>query len=748
VTSSVLSAERLLQALGEAPALLAVLRGEDLVYAYANDPYRRSVGNVDLVGKPFGAGGLPVAIELRLVLQRVFKTGEAWARKEMPVGDFYYDVNFRPFRGDAGTVEGVIIQSFDVTASVKARNALATSEAHQRRLFDSNMLGIAFWSSSGHVTEANDEYLRIVGYDRADLLAGHIDRGQMTPPEYASLDRHAVDEIIERGVCKPFEKEYVRKDGRRVPVMIGCCGFDALGTTGATFVVDLSDRARGRRAEALLATAVDHAPVMLFACDEDGTITFAGGREMGKLGYEASDVVGRSAFEINENRPQMIAALRRALAGESFAVELEFTPDLVLETHISPLHGAAGQRTGCVGVATNVTARKQAEDTRERMQAHLLQVQKLESLGVLAGGIAHDFNNLLTGILGNASMSLMSLPVDSKARQPIEDIVSIARRAADLTRQMLAYSGKGRFEVHPLDVSEHVREISQLLESTLSKKVQLRLDLAPLLPAVEADVAQIQQVVMNLVINGAEAIGDARGVVMVATGVLDVGPELATELLTPEPIAPGRYVFLEVRDDGCGMDEATREKIFDPFFTTKFAGRGLGLAAVLGIVRGHKGALHIESAPGKGTRFRVFFPASARQTRLAARRRPAREFRGEGLVLVVDDERHLRVSAARILEYFGFRTVEAANGREAVEIFRDRKDEVVVVLLDMTMPEMSGEESFCELRRLRPDVRVVLSSGYSEHEATRRFSTKGLVGFLQKPYTADELAEKMRAALG
>ena len=743
----ILSAERLLQALGEAPALLAVLRGPELIYAFANAAYRRSVGGVELVGRAFGAGGRPEAAELKLVLRRVLATGEPWAKKEVQVGDVYYDLNFRPFHDDSGKVDGVIIQSFDVTSSVKARNALATSEAHQRRLFDSNMLGIAFWGTSGSVGEANDEYLRIVGYDRADLLAGHIDRGQMTPPEYASLDRLAVEEIIERGVCKPFEKEYLRKDGRRVPVMIGCCGFDAMGTTGATFVVDLSDRARGRRAEALLATVVDHAPVILFACDETGIITFAGGREMANLGYDAAEVVGRSALELNKDRPQVLAALERALAGEAFAVELEFAK-VVLEAHISPLRGAAEHRTGCVAVATNVTARKQAEETRERMQSHLLQVQKLESLGVLAGGIAHDFNNLLTGILGNASMSLMSLPKDSKARQPIEDIVSIARRAADLTRQMLAYSGKGRFEVHPLDVSEHVREIAQLLESTLPKKVQLRLELGRELPAVEADVAQIQQVVMNLVINGAEAIGDARGAVLVTTGVKDVDAALAGELFPPEPIEPGRYVFIEVRDDGCGMDEATKDKIFDPFFTTKFAGRGLGLAAVLGIVRGHKGALRIATKPGEGTAFEVFFPASSRQTRVPARRKPSGEFRGEGLVLVVDDERQLRASAARILEHFGFRTIEAANGREAVDIFRARGDEVVAVLLDLTMPEMSGEESFRELRRLRPDVRVVLSSGYSEHEATRRFSAKGLVGFLQKPYTADELAEKMRAALG
>jgi two-component system, cell cycle sensor histidine kinase and response regulator CckA len=746
-TRPVLSAERLLQALGEAPALLAVLRGPELTYAFVNDAYRRSVGNLDLLGNEFGIGGRPESMDLKLVLQRVFATGEAWAKREVGVGDLYYDVNFRPFRDDDGKIDGVIIQSFDVTSSVKARQALATSEAHQRRLFDSNMLGIAFWGPDGHVSEANDEYLRIVGYDRADLLASHIDRTQMTPPEYASLDRHAVDEIIERGVCKPFEKEYLRKDGRRVPVMIGCCGFDALGTTGATFVVDLSDRARGRRAEALLATVVDHAPVMLFACDESGTITFAGGRELVNLGYDPSSVVGKSAFELNKERPQIVAALRRALEGEAFAVELDFTT-VVLEAHMSPLHGAAGHRSGCVGVAANVTARKQAEETREKMQAHLLQVQKLESLGVLAGGIAHDFNNLLTGILGNASIALMSLPSDSKTRHPLEDIVSIARRAADLTRQMLAYSGKGRFEVHPLDVSEHVGEIAQLLESTLAKKVQLRLELARGLPAVEADVAQIQQVVMNLVINGAEAIGDRRGAVLVTTGVQDLDGDFARELFPPDPIQPGRYVFIEVRDDGCGMDDATRAKIFDPFFTTKFAGRGLGLAAVLGIVRGHKGALHIHSEPGRGTTFKVFFPSSARETRKPVRRALSGQFRGEGLVLVVDDERHLRTSAARILEHFGFRTVEAANGREAVDIFRKRGDEVVAVLLDMTMPEMSGEESFRELRKMRPDVRVVLSSGYSEHEAIRRFSTKGLVGFLQKPYTADELAEKMRAALG
>ena len=309
---------------------------------------------------------------------------------------------------------------------------------------------------------------------------------------------------------------------------------------------------------------------------------------------------------------------------------------------------------------------------------------------------------------------------------------------------MLAYSGKGHFEIRPIDVSRLVKEIANLLETTISKKVQMRLELAEGLPAVEADVAQVQQVLINLVINGAEAIGDARGTVLVTTGAQDIDEPYARNLFASE-LKTGRYVFIEVHDTGSGMDDGTQAKIFDPFFTTKFTGRGLGLAAVLGIMRGHGGAIKVYSSPGRGSTFKVFFPASSREALEVARVSPS--FHGEGLALIIDDDPGVRGASRRMFELFGFSVLEAANGRLGAELFARRAQEITIVLLDMTMPEMGGEETFRELRRVRADVAVILTSGYNEIEATRRFTSKGLAGFLQKPFTPDELAAKLAAAL-
>ena len=485
---------------------------------------------------------------------------------------------------------------------------------------------------------------------------------------------------------------------------------------------------------------VGAAPLTLWAIDHEGRFTvFEGGMML-----EPQPAVGSSVW--GRYPPVIEGYHRRALAGEHIDVTIQ-TPGRWLQVAYRPQVAEDGSIVGALGVATDITERRRAEEERERLASKLLQVQKLESLGVLAGGIAHDFNNILTAIMGNAALALMRLPSGSAARQSIDDVVASARRAADLTRQLLAYSGKAHFDVRPIDLSAHVREIAHLLEASIAKKVQLRLELADDLPATLADVAQVQQIVMNLVINGAEAVGTESGTVLVTTGVQNVDVTYAESLGEATTLAPGLYVFLEVHDTGSGIDEATREKMFDPFFTTKFHGRGLGLAAVLGIVRGHQGAIKVYSQVGRGTTFKVLLPASE-QVAASSRRSPAASFHGSGLVLFADDEPAIRRTGRQMLEHFGFTVVEAADGREAVRIFEERKDEIVAIILDMTMPEMSGEEAFREVRRIRPDVVVILSSGYNEVEATRRFTSKGLAGFLQKPYSPEDLAAKLSAALG
>ena len=399
-------------------------------------------------------------------------------------------------------------------------------------------------------------------------------------------------------------------------------------------------------------------------------------------------------------------------------------------------------------VLRDVTLQKRAAREHREIEAKLQQGQKLESLGVLAGGITHDFNNLLTGVLGNAEILLMELSPESPAREGLKNIATAALRAAELTKQMLAYSGKGKFVVQALNLSKLVEEMAHLLAVSISKNVVLKYNFPQDLPSIEADATQIRQVVMNLIINASEAIGEKSGVVTVSTGVMEADRSYLTETYLDENLPEGYYVSLEVADTGCGMDEQTKQKIFDPFFTTKFTGRGLGLAAVLGIVRGHGGALKIYSQPQRGSTFKVLFPASQQAVEESVGTSATeQEWRGSGVILVVDDEEPVRIAAKRILEIRGFTVLTAEDGRAALEVFRSRADEIVAVLLDLTMPHLDGEETFRELRRIRPDVRVILSSGYNEEQTTNRFAGKGLAGFIQKPYGVGTLVERIRQAL-
>jgi signal transduction histidine kinase/CheY-like chemotaxis protein len=391
--------------------------------------------------------------------------------------------------------------------------------------------------------------------------------------------------------------------------------------------------------------------------------------------------------------------------------------------------------------------RLRAEADRKKLELQVQHAQKLESLGVLAGGIAHDFNNLLACILGNIDVALEELSPVAPAREPLADAQAAGRRAAELVRQMLAYSGRGRFVVQPIDVRALIEEIAHILQVSITKKAVLRFNFTEGLPAIHADAAQLRQVVMNLILNASDAIGDRSGVITVSTGAMDCDRQYLRETWLDDDLAPGQYVYVEVTDTGCGMDEATRGKIFDPFFTTKMAGRGLGLAAVLGIVRGHRGAIKVYSEPGKGTTFKALFPASEQLACKLDAPTPAAEWRGSGRLLLVDDEESVRSMGRRLLSRLGFEVVTARDGREALELFRGSAARFACVVLDLTMPHLNGEETYRELRRLDPAVRVLLSSGYSEHEITERFAGKGIAGFIPKPYQIATVAAALRAAL-
>jgi PAS domain S-box-containing protein len=400
------------------------------------------------------------------------------------------------------------------------------------------------------------------------------------------------------------------------------------------------------------------------------------------------------------------------------------------------------------GFITDITERKAADAAVEVFERKIQETQKLESLGVLAGGIAHDFNNILTGILGNASLAGFELPAGAPAQAYLESIRLGSQRAADLCLQMLAYSGKGRFVVKRISLNALIEETTQLLQISISKQAVLRFNLHANLPAIEVDVTQIRQVIMNLVINSSEAISTKSGMINVSTGMTRVDCSyLGGTILEPE-LTPGTYVYLEVSDNGCGMSAETKSKIFDPFFTTKFTGRGLGLAAVLGIVRGHRGALKVYSEVGRGTTFKLLFPcADGDVDVVTASVISAPTWRAQGTILVVDDEASVRSTAALMLKKLGFDVTLAADGLAAVQIFAANPAGYVLVLMDLTMPHLDGRDAYSEMRRVRDDVRVVMMSGFNEQEVVSQFAGKGVIGFLQKPFLFEALQEAVRRAL-
>jgi len=425
----------------------------------------------------------------------------------------------------------------------------------------------------------------------------------------------------------------------------------------------------------------------------------------------------------------------RRRTGEEFPLEASISQCTVQKKQLLTL------------ILRDSSERRRAEDDRLKFLSQIQQTQKLESLGVLAGGIAHDFNNLLMAVLGHADLALDALPGTSEARDDLAEIRAAAQRATELCKQMLAYSGKGRFVIQAVELQKVVEEMLHMLRVSISKNSILKLNFSPNLPSVDADASQLRQVVMNLVVNASEAISERSGVITLSTGVMDCDRTYLSEAWLDEQLPEGMYVFIEVADTGCGMDAETRARIFDPFFSTKFTGRGLGLAAVLGIVRGHRGAIKVYSELGRGSTLKVLFPVSHRAEVRERGSLVRGIYEGKGTVLLVDDDESVRAVGRKMLERIGFAVVTASDGAEAIARFRERADDITCAIVDLTMPHVDGAETFRELRRMRPGVRVILSSGYNEQDVTQRFVGKGLAGFIQKPYQLSTLVSVLKEVL-
>jgi PAS domain S-box-containing protein len=741
--------------------LIAIL-DQDGMMLYVGPSVERVLGYApeNLIGRNLFALVHPddLAVTLAAFRENISHTGlRRWNEYRFR----HLDGSWRSLESDARSwldhpeVRGVVVNSRDVTQSRLAQERLVRSERQLTAAQALAHVGSWEWELADNLFVCSAEMKRLLGmeadqeisYDQF-LECLHPDDREQTRQTLLAVRRHH----------QPFNltQRFVCPDGSvRLVISFGGIVLDNLGQTVRIFCAcqDITERRlqedslRRERlfSERLIESSFDG----ILAFDRDYAYTLWNPGMERLTGLSKQEVVGRNAFEVlpfwKESGED--AFYRQALAGENVvATDRRYRTsgddrEGFFEGYYSPLRSETGEIIGGLAIIHDVTETKQLE-----MQVQ--HAQKLETLGVLAGGIAHDFNNLLMVILGNAELAALSLPADSPSRESIGQIETAATRAADLCKQMLAYSGKGKFVVRPLDLSGLVKEMADLLEIAVAKKGSLSYKLAEGLPAVDADTAQLQQVVMNLITNAADAVEPGKGEVHVQTRVVVADADFLARCYCDPSVPEGMYVCLEVTDNGCGMDEETQAHIFDPFFTTKFTGRGLGMAAVLGIIRGHRGAIHLQTAPRQGTSIQVLFPPSVQAARGFAKEAPALDsWKGQGTILVVDDEEMVLNVAKLVLESVGFKVHTASDGRQAVECFRRRAAEIDVVLMDMTMPHMNGEEAFSRLREIDPNVRVVMASGYSEHEATSHITSKNLAGFIQKPYRASELVAKLRGLL-
>ena len=595
------------------------------------------------------------------------------------------------------------------------------------------------------------------GYGVEDLAAGELWWSRAIPD---ARDREQLDETwsaVSRearrgGLSRPVLASLRRSDGKLCAVEFH------LGVWAGYSFALCNDVTARRQAEAELDDAraflqriVDTSPSLIFVVDASGRVIFANRSIARYYGTTPEALTARSTQDVHTNAAQAANFVRDDLlviqtGEELIKEELNTAPDGSahwFHTVKVPLVRPDG-RVECLGISTDITARKLAEQAKLQLEAEVLQSQKLESLGVLAGGIAHDFNNLLAPILSNARLAEQRLSADSSVRPLLRDIQVATARATQLTQQMLAYVGQGRSDPQTLSLADVVAEMQTLLGSAISKKATLLTELEP--AVVDADLAQMHHVIMNLITNASDSLGVHSGRIIVRTGVRELQREALESAFLEDAPPAGRYAFLEVEDEGCGMTSETLTRIFEPFFSTKFTGRGLGLSAVLGIARAHRGTVQVSTRPGNGTRFVFLVPesCSALPAPLPA---PAKlRCAAHGTVLVIDDERLVRTTLCMALEDAGFQTLPAADGEHGLELFERHAGEISAVVLDLTMPRLDGWECLQRLRRLRAGIPVVVMSGYAAQAATPAHALPPL-SFLKKPFDPDDLLREVSTLL-
>ena len=648
-------------------------------------------------------------------------------------------------------------ENLELAARVAARTTeLAASEAFVRAIADNVPASIAYWDRELRCRFANRVARDMLGVTAADGGELHTLLSAPQAGSAAAALRAALG-----GARQDYERETVAPDGSRQVFQVALVphAVDAEVRGVIAVGMDVTERHRANaelaRRERQFRSMIEGAPLAVLAADAAGLITLANDGAARMFGYPPGSLVGMS---IEALVPEASRAAHPALRAGYLAT---MTPRRMghgrevfgrradgstfpIEVALSTSETADGVQV--LAHIADITERLRMQHERAEVARKLTTAQHLESLGVLAGGIAHDFNNLLTGVLGSASLLLET--VDTRDLSLVMGIRSAAERAAELCQQLLAYAGRGTTLVARLDLSQLVRETSQLIAATVNKRAVIRLALASGVASVNADAVQLRQVVMNLVINAGEAIGAADGEITITTGVVELGAAELAQAALAEDAEPGRFAFVEVADTGAGIELADRDRIFDPFFTTKFTGRGLGLAAVRGILRTHRGVLELDTSPGGGSRFRVCLPALAPLPQVAAERGAAHGWRGQGRCLVIDDEPAVRGLCQAALERLGFSVDLASDGDVGLAQFEEDPMAYALVLVDLSMPRLGGVETYVAMRRLRLDVPVVLMSGNPSGDLHDDLGASGRYVFVGKPFDLARLSAAIRKVLG
>lgn len=679
----------------------------------------------------------------------------------------YYKETRRPNPWNGGTpwIQGLVR---DISARRQKENILLGDRLKYKQIVESLLEGYYETDLQGRITFLNRSYAALLGTTEEELLFKDLPGFPVSTAEMEHLQLYRKDLLEGKDPSRMVELTRSGPGAESLELSMSILrdsNAEAIGFHG--IMRDITSRKRAEKVvqemQSRYSDIFDEANDIIYTHDMEGYFTSLNRTGEKISGYSREEALRLKVFDIiaPEFREEAARRIRQKMekGAEFTRYEVEIFSKsgkrIPLEIN-SKILTVDDRPVGILGIARDITERREAEKERKRLEQQILQAQKMEGLGVLAGGIVHDFNNLLVGVLGNTGLALRRLPKDSPVYEYLKRIEQAAQQAAELTGKMLAYSGRNAFMARPVDLSRIVRETEPLLRAGISKEVDLEFDLPENLQKFYGDASQIHQLIVNLVTNAAEALEGKPGKVRIRTYPFSVTPDYLEQVFFRENAEPGPYVGLEISDTGRGIPPDQINRIFDPFFSTRFSGRGLGLPVVLGIVRGHKGIIHLYSEPGIGTTFKILFPVAADLQETAAVPgyltpdqthedespdvEDATEHPEPGQILIADDETPVRQVMREVIERAGFTVTEAQDGEEAVSIFRQDPRRWRAVILDLTMPRMNGREAFDKIRDIRGDVPVIIASGFAAQDIDLQFRDRPPSAFLQKPFRTRDLA--------